>query len=243
MLFVSNEDLKMKKYRLMYSNTYKYVWFEIAKCGSRTLLTLLNEKTDPVYNNDGFHDKSSPWPPVLFFKEYDQSFDSYFKFTFVRNSYERLVSCYTDKITHPERRIIQKRMLSKQTKMKSEYVKTNKSGETHEQYYERVFLPMHNLSFKEFVKTITHNDKLTSDEHWKPQTLCFPVEKIDFVARVEQMQTDFNIICDKIGIPRQQLPHKNKSKHKHYTEYYDDETREIVAEKYAKDIEYFKYEF
>ena len=66
--------------------------------------------------------------------------------------------------------------------------------------------------------------------------------ELDFIGRFENLENDYKYICQKIGLTTK-LPHVRASKHKHYTEYYDDETREIIADRYAKDIEYFGYKF
>lgn len=67
---------------------------------------------------------------------------------------------------------------------------------------------------------------------------------VDFIGRYESLQTDFNTVCDHIGIPRKVLPHKRKATDRaRYREYYDDETRALVAEHFAADIERLGYEF
>ena len=68
--------------------------------------------------------------------------------------------------------------------------------------------------------------------------------KYDFkTIRFENLNSDFEKFCADVNLPNLKLEHVNASTHKHYTEYYDDKTRKIVAEIYAEDIEKYGYKF
>lgn len=92
--------------------------------------------------------------------------------------------------------------------------------------------------FKDFVKQGVDLNYL----HFLPMVSWINAP-VDFIGRMENYEADMNTLCDMINVPRWKVPHTNKSKHKHYTEYYDDETRDIVTTLYQKDLNHFKYSF
>ncbi len=63
---------------------------------------------------------------------------------------------------------------------------------------------------------------------------------VDYLARFENIKDDWKYIAKKIN-EDSNLPHENKSIHKHYTKHYDSESIQIVSNIYAEDIKILGY--
>ena len=140
-------------------------------------------------------------------KRFPEKFEDYFKFTFVRNPWDKLLSQYFFRV--------------------KDKVRLRALGRSE-------------VSFKEFVK------KPFPGPHWGQLDILSDKNGtilVDFIGRFENLQDDFNVVCDMLEKPPKKLPHVFGTQHKPYWEYYDEESRMFIAKKYKKDIEYFGYKF
>jgi Sulfotransferase family len=70
-----------------------------------------------------------------------------------------------------------------------------------------------------------------------------PFENVNYIMRFENLADDFCTVCAALGISPVALPQYNRSSREHYSEYYDDELRELVHTRFAAEIERFDYTF
>ncbi len=94
-------------------------------------------------------------------------------------------------------------------------------------------------NFDSYIKwRVNKNLKLQKEYFYDEKNNCL----VDFIGKIENIDEDFNEICNKIGI-KATMPHKNQTKHKQYQEYYNLHTRELIAKNFREDIELFNYQF
>ena len=213
------------------SNKYKFIYISVPKVATRSILTALHreEKVD-------FNTKEISLP--LFKILRDNQYSNYFKFTFIRNPWSRIVSTYLDKIKNPDQKMKQAILL----------------------HYSKLTPGMSFQDFVLFLSKGVGKFDLTSDRHWLSQYKFITDKKgkflVDFIGKIENLEFDWSKVCKKIGLPEIKLPYLNSrfgwkvDKKKlesfdpfYYREYYTDKTRELIRARYQKDIELFDYEF
>jgi hypothetical protein len=69
------------------------------------------------------------------------------------------------------------------------------------------------------------------------------VDEVDFIGRLENFAEDLKLVTDTLGFKLEEIPKKNATKRPHYSHYYNEKTKQIIADKYKKDIKAFDYEF
>mgnify|MGYP003660132924 CR=1 FL=1 len=69
---------------------------------------------------------------------------------------------------------------------------------------------------------------------------------IDYLIRFEDLNDSYKKVCDILNIKPIKLPNAKsgyKSKKVHYSKFYNDETKEIINQRYKDDIDNFGYKF
>lgn len=214
---------------MLISHKHKFVFVSVHKTGSTSVRRKL-------YNYADIHGSSSKYSSFYYhtssdilnkrFEHEGWDWNNYFKFGFVRNSWDRIVSGY----------FYRKKMVetwSEKCPKKSEHIFDSFKQEleiapTFEKYItECIANPHHPKPKNQYTYLTDENNNIN----------------VDYVGRTENMQNCFNHICQKIGIENTTLPVVNKTKHLNYNEYYIKKTRDIVADVYAEDIKIFKFKF
>jgi hypothetical protein len=166
---------------------------------------------------------SGPTPSALY--------PGLFSFAFVRNPWDRLVSCYRDKIMGEV----------------SDFTSFDASrGVAHCLARFDVFRA--GMSFDAFVDAVAAVPDDEADDHFRSQhtfvTNASGAIAIDYVGRFESLARDFRHVCERLDLPSVALPRVQAARSRgRYTDYYSSRARRIVADRFRQDVSLFGYEF
>jgi chondroitin 4-sulfotransferase 11 len=155
-----------------------------------------------------------------------EQWDATFKFAFVRNPWDRLVSWWS---------------------MINGFRDAYRKGPHLNRFFAYIF--ENSLTFEEFILNC-HADIADPDGRKcilrnQLDYLTDPDGRllVDFIGKFENLEMDFRKVTRQLGLPDTALAHINQSTHAAYFDYYNDRTRSLIEQAYQRDIKQFGYTF
>jgi len=212
---------------MLVSDQARFIFVHVQKTAGLSFEAVLRENFPDLRQWHGRHGRArdgvTEWGA--------QRWEAYFSFAFVRNPWDRLVSWYS--MIDRERRALpfHKRWQRAPFKQKI-WNQVVQKGRTFDDFVEHCTdVVFDNDCYKSFA--FNQIDYLTDEAG-------LPI--VSRVGRFETLETDSREIFAHLGL-RTSLPRRNRSSHGHYSEWYSPRTRDIVAKRFARDIETFGYTF
>jgi|TARA_R110000824_G_scaffold81370_1_gene204553 hypothetical protein len=172
--------------------------------------------------------------------EIKTSYSDYYKFIVCRNPWRRIVSYYKNK------------KVAVWWKNKTWPIDVRINNTNSEDF-----------SFRDLVTFVCKTPDHFLEQHIQSQTSGLDNVKFDKIVKLEDYSRQMNLVCDELGIDHRDFSNPNKTLETDnkslvcdvrpkefngnnmpsYECFYDEELRQMVAEKFKNDIKYFNYKF
>lgn len=149
----------LRRYNVTIGCDPKFMWFRVAKCGTRSIFRALRESGATLSVENG-----------IFMHYRPNAMRSHYKFAFVRNPWDRFVSCFYDRV-----------------------VDRNHFG-----FDETSHRKMQNLS--EFISYAERLNLDRCDVHLRRQSSLIDLNGLDFLGRMENFEEDLSRLFSRIGL-------------------------------------------
>ncbi|MGK7939871.1 MAG: sulfotransferase family 2 domain-containing protein [Crocosphaera sp.] len=235
---------------MLISHEYKFIFLHIGKTGGTSIEKVLCDYLNIDFNETEKNPEGEWWKHIWarYMKEYigEDIWNDYFTFAFVRNPLDMILSLYSmytqyPQYTNPE---VHPKLYHPWNQYQDFEDFILAMGECRHESDEKWRIQLDTLETEHTMYFWYDLENLQTSyltDSWKGKENGEGEILVDFVGKYENLQQDFNTVCEKVGLPQLNLIHHGATTHRPYHRLYTKKMAEIMYQHSSLDIERFGY--